>query len=62
MEPNFAIINEKPNGDNTILEVDTAKASYQGRPWRSLGDFGKRKWENLLVLKRNKERIKIIYV
>ena len=38
--------------------VDVDKAEYQGRNWKTLGDFGKRKYENLLVLKA-KEPIKI---
>lgn len=41
--------------------VDVDKAEYQGRNWKTLGDFGKRKYENLLVLKA-KEPIKIRYV
>lgn len=42
-----------------LVDVDTAE--YQGRNWKTLGDFGKRKYENLLVLKA-KEPIKIRYV
>jgi hypothetical protein len=48
--------------DYVVVEVDVNTAEYQGRPWKSLGDFGKRKFENLLVLKRPKERLKIRYV
>ena len=47
--------------DLKIIEVDTKKASYQGILWRTMGDYGKRKFENLLVLER-KERVHIIYV
>ena len=43
------------------VTVDVDKAEYQGRNWKTLGDFGKRKYENLLVLKA-KEPIKIRYV
>ncbi len=46
----------------TVVEVDIDKAEYQGRPWKSLGDFGKRKFENMLVLKRPTERLKVTYV
>lgn len=48
---------------NILVDVDTAE--YQGRPWKSLGDFGKRKFENMLVLKetqKHKEKINIRYV
>lgn len=45
--------------------VNVNKAEYQGRPWKSLGDFGKRKYENLLVLKeigKSEDKINIRYV
>lgn len=48
--------------DYVVVEVDVDKAKYQGRPWKSLGDFGKRKFENMLVLKRPTEKLKIRYV
>ena len=38
------------HGDKFVLEVDTEQAELHGRPWRTLGDFGKRKWENFLFL------------
>ena len=62
MPPYFSIIKETPSKDFIVVSIDTSKVTYQGRPWRTLGDWGKRKWENLLVLSRPKERIKIIYV
>lgn len=46
MNPEFAVKRIK---DNTIV-VDTDKATYQGRPFKSLGGFGRRKFENLLVM------------
>lgn len=61
MNPNFAIIRERKKDEFTVVEVDTKKATYQGKKWQSLGDFGKRKFENLLVLGRAGERLKIIY-
>ena len=48
--------------DYVVVEVDVDKEKYYGIPWKSLGDFGKRKFENLIVLKRPKERLKIRYV
>ena len=63
MQPNFAIASEtKKDGYITFLAIDTSKATYRGIPWRTLGDFGKRKFRNLLVLARPKERLKISYV
>lgn len=62
MKPNFAIINEQQHDGFTVLTVDTSKATYQGVAWRMMGDFGKRKFENYLVINRAPQRIKPIYV
>lgn len=62
MKPDFAIINERKKDGWTVLCVDTARAVYQGIKWAQLGDFGKRKFENLLVITRGRERIKVTYV
>ena len=53
-------------GGFRILEVDCDVATYQGVPWKTLGDFGKRKYENLLVIVSNmdihsKAGAKVIY-
>lgn len=62
MKPNFAIITEIEKEDKVFIAIDTSKASYQGLKWRTLGDFGKRKFENLLFLTRSKEQLEIRYV
>ena len=61
MPPNFEIINERERDGRIVVTVDTSKATYQGFPWVALGDFGKRKLENLLVLSRPKELLTIHY-
>jgi hypothetical protein len=61
MKPVFAIIAERVVSGLKVIEVDTTKAKYQGVSWRTMGDYGKRKFENLLVLEQ-KERTHIIYV
>ena len=61
MNPNFAIIAERKVDEFRVVEVDTKKATYQGKAYNTLGDFGKRKFENLLVLGRPHERLKILY-
>jgi len=61
MKPNYAIMAERIVGDVKVVEVDTSKATYQGISWRTLGDFGKRKLENMLVLEQ-REKVKILYV
>lgn len=55
-------IKETIRGEFTVLTIDTSKAKHQGIAWRTLGDFGKRKFENWIVLNRSKERLKFIYV
>jgi len=45
-----------------IVEVDTKKANYRGISWRNLGGFGKRKFENLIVMLDTSEQVKIIYI
>ncbi len=62
MPPDFAIINEREIDGFRHVEVNTSKATFQGRPWKTLGDFGKKKFENMLVLTRPKERIKVAYI
>lgn len=44
-----------------VLEIDTATVEYQGIPWQTLGDFGKRKYENFLFLQHSKYNPKFIY-
>ena len=62
MKSDFAIKNESYSNGFTIVSIDTRKAKFQGLAWRTLGDFGKRKFENLIFLTRAKEKIKVIYI
>ena len=62
MKPEFAVLHKNMSGDELIISIDTSKATYQGIAWRTLGDFGKRKFENLLILDDAKVRTKIIYL
>ena len=62
MYPDFGIISDTQKNGISVVMIDTKIASYQGFSWKSLGDFGKRKFENILVLSRPKERMKITYV
>ena len=61
MKPDFAIVEERQKEGFTVLTIDTKKASYQGRLWQQMGDFGKRKFENLLVISRSSEMLRIVY-
>lgn len=65
MKPELAIISERAMKDMTVVDIDTSKAKYQGRAWRDLGDWGKRKFENFLFLQRmetDRTYLKIRYV
>jgi len=47
-----------------VIEIDTKKAEYKGYKVRDLGGYGRRKFENLIVIEANtKEKIpvKVIY-
>ena len=61
MKPNFAIIREIVRDGFTLLLIDTKKATLQGVKLQTLGDRGRRKFENLLIITRPKERLKITY-
>ena len=62
MYPEFGIKKETMKDGYTFLSINTAQAKWQGIAWRTLGDFGKRKFENAIILHRAKERLKIVYV
>lgn len=62
MKPDFALIDIKKKDEYTVLTVDVKKATLQGRPWISLSDFGKRRFENLIYITRSPEVPKILYV
>ena len=71
MRPEFAVIGVVHNnalrkeGYIKGLVVDTNQATFRGTKWKYLGAFGRRKFENLLVLKvfekYPEERVKILY-
>ena len=55
-------IAELDGGEFKILEVDTHQCTYQGRKWRNLDSFEKRKFENILFIEEGAEQpIKIKY-
>ena len=61
MKPNFAIIREKVEDGFTILIVDESKATIRGSKLATTGSIGRRKFENLLIITRPKERLKFRY-
>lgn len=58
----FGIKKETMKDGFKIITIDTKKAKWQKIAWRTLGDWGKRKFENAIVLHRSKERLKFIYL
>ena len=44
-----------------VLEVDTDKAEFHGKAWKTLGDFGKRKWENMLFLHNQHGALRTVF-
>lgn len=62
MKPDLAITREKKRDDGfTHVEIDTKKATYQGHRWKDMDSFGRRKFENYLILSRSHERLRIHY-
>lgn len=47
-----------------VFEIDQARATYKEIPYKALGQFGKRKFENLVYVEGANERmpIKFTYV
>ena len=52
MRNDFAVKREQRKDGKVFLFVDTKKAVLLGREWTQLGDWGKRKFENMLFLTR----------
>ena len=61
MKNNFGISSIRRIGDYTVATIDTNQATFQGYKWHDLGAFGKRKFENLVVISRASEQTKVIY-
>jgi len=52
-------VGDYPEGK--VFEIDTTKSHFFGIPWKTLGSYGKKKFENLIVLHNPRERLKFIY-
>lgn len=55
----FAVVTERTRDGFVYLFVDTKKATFRRMKWTQLGDWGKRKFENLLFLTRQNKHDKI---
>ena len=44
-----------------VVQVDIDRSRYFDIPWRQLGGYGKRKFENFLRLSMSDRNLKIIY-
>ena len=45
----------------TVFEIDTLRSTWFGDPIATLGSYGRRRFENWVILERPKERLKILY-
>lgn len=43
------------------IVVDMTKSSYRGTPLNQCGEFGRRKFENMVVIENSPRRVKVIY-
>lgn len=65
MKNNFEIVDEQLKDKKIMILVDTSKSILRGMAWNQLGEWGKRKFENMLVLQRwekEKTYVKVNYV
>jgi hypothetical protein len=63
IKPNFAIKETRVKDGFKVLTVDTNKATYQGKAWKTLGNIGKGIFEDLLVLQNISDGlVKVLYV
>lgn len=58
---NRTAILEYPHSEFLGIKVDTANASWHGRPYKKLDSFERRKFENMLIISYAKSRIRIVY-
>ncbi len=47
--------------DLFVIEVDTDLAEYKGLKWKSMGAYGRRKWENFLFLHNQRANLKTVF-
>ena len=63
MRNDFAIVKEQVKDKTLYLFVDTKKAMLRNMKWEQLGDWGKRKFANLVFLTKLKGNyVKIKYL
>lgn len=62
---NIFSITEKEEDGTRYLHLDTARTTFRNFQWQELGDWGKRKCENMIVLSNMndaRKRVEVIYV
>ncbi len=62
MMGDFTGVTKHERAGASVFEVDTTKALYKGIPWRTLGRWGRRKFENLIFIQHAKENAQFIYL
>ena len=61
MKQEYGITREWVQDGFTFMEIDVEKAKYRGIKVGDLGRFGRRKFENLLIITNAKKNLKILY-
>lgn len=54
---NIAATIDREHDGYKVIVIDTDASHYYGTPWKQLGSFGKRKFENLAMAGLGKTRI-----
>lgn len=62
MRHHFAATHVRTKGGVKVIEIDTKRARYFEMPWQRLSGYGRRKFENLMVLQNPTEPIHLIYL
>jgi len=55
MKTEFGIQTVRDRGNHKVVIVDTDKAHFKGIPFKALGAFGRKKFENLLVISTHRK-------
>ena len=51
-----------PDGDFTVYEIPQDKVTFFGELLANLSNYGHRKFENILVIREQKKRLKFRYI
>lgn len=62
MSPHTLVLKRKHwQNERDVFVVDIEKSTWFGQPVKDLGAYGRRRFENWIILERPKERITVTY-